>query len=132
MSGRKRPEAAPDPAGPSGPESAVQTVREAVEQAAVEADWLGPADAGALRLALKLAADIDKLGPDQAAQLAALARTFLTTLDRLGLTVTSRRDAGATAAQEDDPLAQLRLRAEARLTDAPSGDTAAVRALPRR
>jgi len=132
MSGRKRPEAAPDPAGPSGPSNVLQTVREAVEQAAVQADWLGPADAGALRLALKLAADIDKLGPDQAAQLAALARTFLTTLDRLGLTVTSRRDAGTTAAQEDDPLAQLRLRAEARLTDAPSGDTAAVRALPRR
>jgi len=132
MSGRKRPEASPDPAGTSGTDAAVQTVREAVEQAAVEADWLGPADAGALRLALKLAADIDKLGPDQAAQLAALARTFLTTLDRLGLTVTSRRDAGTTADQEADPLAQLRLRAEARLTDTPGGDTATVRALPRR
>ena len=132
MSGRKQTKAAPDPAEPSGPDAAVQTVREAVEQAAVEADWLGPADAGALRLALKLAADIDKLGPDQAAQLAALARTFLTTLDRLGLTVTSRRDAGTTADQEADPLAQLRLRAEARLTDAQGGDTAAVRALPRR
>ena len=132
MSGRERPEEAPDSGGPSGPYDAVQTVREAVEQAAVEADWLGPADAGALRLALKLAADIDKLGPDQAAQLAALARTFLTTLDRLGLTVTSRRDPDATAAKEDDPLAQLRLRAEARLTDAPGGDTATVRALPRR
>ena len=121
MTARKATDPAPAP-----------TVRDAVEAAAAKADWLTPADQGALRLALKLAADIDKLGADDAAQLASLARTFLTTLDRLGLTVTSRRDAGATAAQEDDPLAQLRLRAEARLTDAPSGDTATVRALPRR
>ena len=132
MTSRKPTGKAQTPAEPSGPHGAAQSVREAVEVAASKADWLTAADQGALRLALKLAADIDKLGPDQAAQLAALARTFLTTLDRLGLTVTSRRDAGAHAAQEDDPLAQLRLRAEARLTDAPSGDTAAVRALPRR
>ena len=120
MTARKATEPAPAP-----------TVRDAVEAAAAKADWLTPADQGALRLALKLAADIDKLGPDQAAQLAALARTFLTTLDRLGLTVTSRRDTPA-APQEDDPLAQLRLRAEARLTPAAGGDTATVRALPRR
>ncbi len=118
---------------PSGtdPHTPAQSVRDAVEQAASRADWLTAADQGALRLALKLAADIDKLGADDAAQLASLARTFLTTLDRLGLTVTSRRDTPA-APQEDDPLAQLRLRAEARLTPAAGGDTATVRALPRR
>jgi len=120
MTARKQAEPAPDP-----------TVRDAVEAAAAKADWLTAADQGALRLALKLAADIDKLGADDAAQLASLARTFLTTLDRLGLTATSRRDTPA-APQEDDPLAQLRLRAEARLTPAASGDTATVRALPRR
>ena len=120
MTARKQAEPAPDP-----------TVRDAVAAAAAKADWLTPADAGALRLALKLAADIDRLGPDEAAQLASLARTFLTTLDRLGLTVTSRRDTPA-APQEDDPLAQLRLRAEARLTGATDRDPAPVRALPRR
>ena len=120
MTARKATDPAPAP-----------TVRDAVEAAAAKADWLTPADQGALRLALKLAADIDKLGADDAAQLASLARTFLTTLDRLGLTVTSRRDTPA-APQEDDPLAQLRLRAEARLTGPAGGDTATVRALPRR
>lgn len=120
MTARKPTGKAPDP-----------TVRDAVESAAAKADWLTPADQGALRLALKLAADIDKLGADDAAQLASLARTFLTTLDRLGLTVTSRRDTAATP-QKDDPLAQLRLRAEARLTSPAGGDTATVRALPRR
>ena len=130
MSGRKPTSKAPTPTEPSGAHSAAQSVREAVEVAAVEADWLTPADAGALRLALKLAADIDRLGPDEAAQLASLARTFLTTLDRLGLTVTSRREPAAK--QEEDPLAPHRLRAEARLTGATDRDPAPVRALPRR
>ena len=130
MSGRKRPETVLDQPGTNGPHSAAQSVRGAVEAAAAKADWLTAADQGAMTLALKLAGDIDKLGPDEAAQLASLARTFLTTLDRLGLTVTSRREPAAK--QEEDPLAQLRLRAEARLTGATDRDPAPVRALPRR
>ena len=108
------------------------TVESATLAAMADADWLTAADAGAKQLALKLARDLDRLGPDEAAQLASLARTFLTTLDRLGLTVSSRRDSGTTTVEEADPLAQLRLRAEARLTDAPSGDAATVRSIARR
>lgn len=129
MTTRKRPKATPVPPEDNGPDSAIQTVRDAVGVAAAQAEWLTPADHAALRLAFKLAADIDKLGPDEAGQLASLARTFLTTLDRLGLTVTSRRDSSTASTQEVDPLDQLRLRAEARLTPAPSGDTATVRSI---
>ena len=110
----------------------VQRVRDAVDSAAARADWITPADAAALELARKLAGDIDRLGPEDAAQLAAVARTFLAVLDKLGLTVAGRRTDPTAVVHEEDPLAALRLRAEARLTDTPDRDAATVRALPRR
>ena len=127
MSGRKATK--PDQADPSDlPATIEAATREAIERS----DWITPSDVGAQQLALKLARDLDRLGPDEAGQLAALARTFLTTLGQLGLTVTSRRDVAATPNQQEDPLVALRARAEARLTDPQGGDTASVRQLPRR
>ena len=122
----RTPTEAPDVPAPA------QRVRDAVDSAATRADWITPADAAALELARKLAGDIDRLGPEDAAQLAAVARTFLAVLDKLGLTVAGRRTDPTAIVQEEDPLAALRLRAEARLTDAPDRDTATVRPITRR
>lgn len=125
----KRPDKVPVPTGGSGAPAPAQRVRDAVDSAAAKADWITAADAAALELARKLAGDIDRLGPEDAAQLAAVARIFLAVLDKLGLTVAGRRTDPTAIVQEEDPLAALRLRAEARLTDTPPRDTATIRAI---
>ena len=105
-------------------------VQQGVLEAAGDADWITTADQAALRLALRLAKDIDKADDPQ--QIASLARTLLAVLAAIGLTVAGRTATDTKPPQQEDPLDALRARAAGRLTDATSTDTATVRSIARR
>ena len=105
-------------------------VQQGVLEAAADADWITTADQAALRLALRLAFDIDKADDPQ--QIASLARTLLAVLAAIGLTVAGRTATDTKPPQQEDPLDALRARAAGRLTDATSTDTATVRSIARR
>ena len=105
-------------------------VQQGVLDAACDADWITTADQAALRLALRLAHDIDK--SDDPQQIASLARTLLAVLAAIGLIVAGRTATDTKPPQQEDPLDALRARAAGRLTDAKSADTATVRSIARR
>ena len=105
-------------------------VQQGVLEAAGDADWITTADQAALRLALRLAHDIDKADDPQ--QIASLARTLLAVLAAIGLTVAGRTATDTKPPQQEDPLDALRARAAGRLTDATRADTATVRSITRR
>jgi hypothetical protein len=119
-----------DPDGPVAAakvEWGVGPVAQAVNDAVTAADWITPADAAAVALALRLAADVDRCSPDDATQMAALSRTLLNCLAAIGLTVAGRVQADTPPPQQENPLDALRARAAGRLADATSVDTATVR-----
>ena len=105
-------------------------VQQGVLEAAADASWITTADQAALRLAIRLAHDIDN--ESDAAQIASLSRTLLAVLAAIGLTVAGRTATDTKPPQQEDPLDALRARAAGRLTDAKSADTATVRSIARR
>ena len=104
-------------------------VQQGVLEAAADADWITTADQAALRLAIRLAHDIDST--DDAQQIASLSRTLLAVLAAIGLTVAGRVSTDTKPPSQENPLDALRARAAGRLSDAPSADAATVRSISR-